>query len=32
MMMVPPRDPAALLEALLKIPARRDERYTNPHI
>jgi glycosyltransferase involved in cell wall biosynthesis len=29
--LVPPQDPVALQEALLKLPARRGERYTNPH-
>jgi glycosyltransferase involved in cell wall biosynthesis len=29
--LVPPRDPAALRDALLKLPARRGERYPNPH-
>jgi glycosyltransferase involved in cell wall biosynthesis len=29
--LVPPQDPAALGEALLKLPARRGERYANPH-
>jgi glycosyltransferase involved in cell wall biosynthesis len=28
--LVPPQDPVALREALLKLPARRGERYTNP--
>ena len=28
---VPPRDPAALRDALLKLPARRGEWYPNPH-
>jgi glycosyltransferase involved in cell wall biosynthesis len=28
--LVPPRDPVALRDALLKLPARRGERYTNP--
>jgi glycosyltransferase involved in cell wall biosynthesis len=28
--LVPPRDPAALRDALLKLPARRGERYANP--
>ena len=29
--LVPPQDPAALRDALLKLPARRGERYPNPH-
>ena len=29
--LVPPRDPAALRDALLKLPTRRGERYPNPH-
>ena len=29
--LVPPRNPAALRDALLKLPARRGERYPNPH-
>lgn len=29
--LVPPQDPSALREALLKLPARRGERYPNPH-
>lgn len=29
--LVPPEDPAALREALLKLPARQGERYANPH-
>ena len=29
--LVPPNDPAALRDALLKLPARRGERYSNPH-
>lgn len=29
--LVPPQDPDALREALLKLPARRGERYSNPH-
>jgi glycosyltransferase involved in cell wall biosynthesis len=29
--LVPPRDPIALREALLKLPARRGQRYPNPH-
>lgn len=29
--LVPPQDPAALRDALLKLPARRGERYSNPH-
>ncbi len=29
--LVPPQDPAALRDALLKLPARRGERYANPH-
>jgi glycosyltransferase involved in cell wall biosynthesis len=29
--LVPPQDPNALREALLKLPARRGERYPNPH-
>ena len=28
--LVPPQDPVALRDALLKLPARRGERYTNP--
>jgi glycosyltransferase involved in cell wall biosynthesis len=28
--LVPPHDPVALRDALLKLPARRGERYTNP--
>ena len=30
-LLVPPRDPAALRRALLQLPARRGQRYTNPH-
>ena len=29
--LVPPADPAALKDALLKLPARRGKRYPNPH-
>jgi glycosyltransferase involved in cell wall biosynthesis len=29
--LVPPKDPAALRDALLKLPARRGERYASPH-
>ena len=29
--LVPPKDPAALRDALLKLPLRRGERYANPH-
>ncbi len=29
--LVPPRDPAALRDALLELPARRGQRYPNPH-
>jgi glycosyltransferase involved in cell wall biosynthesis len=29
--LVPPQDPAALRDALLKLPSRRGERYQNPH-
>ena len=29
--LVPPQDPAALRDALLKLPSRRGERYENPH-
>ncbi len=29
--LVPPQDPAALRDALLKLPGRRGERYANPH-
>lgn len=29
--LVPPRDPAALRDALLELPARRGQRYANPH-
>jgi glycosyltransferase involved in cell wall biosynthesis len=29
--LVPPKDPAALRDALLKLPVRRGERYANPH-
>jgi hypothetical protein len=28
--LVPPQDPVALRDALLKLPARRGERYANP--
>ena len=30
-MLVPPQDPAALRAALLELPARRGQRYANPH-
>jgi glycosyltransferase involved in cell wall biosynthesis len=30
-LLVPPRDPAALREALLQLPGRRGERYKDPH-
>jgi glycosyltransferase involved in cell wall biosynthesis len=30
-LLVPPRDPAALREALLQLPQRRGERYKDPH-
>ena len=30
-LLVPPRDPTALREALLQLPARRGQRYANPH-
>jgi glycosyltransferase involved in cell wall biosynthesis len=30
-LLVPPRDPAALRDALLQLPARRGQRYANPH-
>jgi glycosyltransferase involved in cell wall biosynthesis len=30
-MLVPPKDPAALRDALLDLPARQGERYANPH-
>jgi glycosyltransferase involved in cell wall biosynthesis len=29
--LVPPRDPMALRDALLQLPARRGKRYSNPH-
>jgi glycosyltransferase involved in cell wall biosynthesis len=29
--LVPPKDPGALRDALLKLPTRRRERYANPH-
>jgi glycosyltransferase involved in cell wall biosynthesis len=29
--LVPPRDPTALRDALLELPARRGQRYANPH-
>jgi glycosyltransferase involved in cell wall biosynthesis len=29
--LVPPKDPPALRDALLKLPVRRGERYANPH-
>jgi glycosyltransferase involved in cell wall biosynthesis len=29
--LVPPRDPTSLRDALLELPARRGERYPNPH-
>jgi glycosyltransferase involved in cell wall biosynthesis len=29
--LVPPQDPAALRDALLELPARRGQRYANPH-
>jgi glycosyltransferase involved in cell wall biosynthesis len=29
--LVPPKDPSALRDALLKLPVRRGERYANPH-
>jgi glycosyltransferase involved in cell wall biosynthesis len=29
--LVPPQDPTALQEALIKLPTRRGERYANPH-
>jgi glycosyltransferase involved in cell wall biosynthesis len=29
--LVPPKDPAALRDALLKLPARQGKRYANPH-
>jgi glycosyltransferase involved in cell wall biosynthesis len=30
-MLVPPRDPTALRNAVLQLPARRGQRYANPH-
>jgi glycosyltransferase involved in cell wall biosynthesis len=30
-LLVPPRDPGALRDALLQLPARRGQRYANPH-
>lgn len=30
-LLVPPRDPGALRDALLQLPARRGHRYANPH-
>jgi glycosyltransferase involved in cell wall biosynthesis len=30
-LLVPPRDPAALRDALLRLPERRGQRYPDPH-